>query len=268
MLLFAVLRPFDLSLLPSSAVLRIALRCGLPNSCLCAFSMPSSAEQGLRQLNLQASRSQGRSDDAGDSSDSSDSEDSSTPTPHVHTEPTVEAPAESDGSDDSDDSGSDADADDGNPTMVASTRNTARRGQRVSRGRSSRTQSAAGPSSAAAESPIVRSQSGLLYTMSGLSVQAANWARRGLQNSEVTLVSCVEDSENSNFLFRVRDSEVLHVRLGDPQGRNYNVPTCDCGARTNLFACKVCASHAYARFYACETLYFFTYFQTVRLSLT
>ena len=84
-----------------------------------------------------------------------------------------------------------------------------------------------------------RAQSGLHYDLSNLAISARTTAEKGLSTAGLTLHSCSEDRENSHFIFRLRDSDLIDVRVGNPDGQNYKTPVCTCGGRPAVHGCKV-----------------------------
>ena len=87
-----------------------------------------------------------------------------------------------------------------------------------------------------------RAQSGLHYDLSNLAISARSTAEKGLATAGLTLHSCSEDKENSHFIFRLRDSDLIDVRVGNPDGQNYKTPACTCGGRPAVHGCKVSRS--------------------------
>lgn len=84
-----------------------------------------------------------------------------------------------------------------------------------------------------------RAQSGLHYDLTNLAISARTTAEKGLARAGLTLHSCSEDKANSHFIFRLRDSDLIDVRVGNPNGPNYRTPVCTCGGRPAVHGCKV-----------------------------
>ena len=84
-----------------------------------------------------------------------------------------------------------------------------------------------------------RAQSGLHYDLTNLAISARTTAEKGLARAGLTLHSCSEDKANSHFIFRLRDSDLIDVRVGNPDGPNYRTPVCTCGGRPAVHGCKV-----------------------------